>query len=160
VLFRGRSPLLSRPAWLPSRSVGNCLKTRTRSSKRPERSQCVYKAVILINITFASPTYSIVRLPECPCASLLVSCFDTTFYRSVHPVKTRLAILLALHTPLINMIVDGMELLEDDDLARPASPSHSKVKRAVARAQLIFSFNSASLAAYASIHHTFEFAPY
>lgn len=47
------------------------------------------------------------------------------------------------------MIVDGMELFEDDDLARPASPSHSKVKRAVARAQFLFSSNSASLAAYA-----------
>jgi hypothetical protein len=58
------------------------------------------------------------------------------------------------------MIVDGMELFEDDDLARPASPSHSKVKRAVARAQFLSGSNSASLAAYASIHHTFDFAPY
>ena len=87
VCSSGRSPLLSRPAWLLNTSVGNGLKTRLRSSKCPERGQCVYKSLILINITLASPTYSIGRLPECPCASLLVGCLDTAFYRSVHPVK-------------------------------------------------------------------------
>ena len=80
-----------------------------------------------------------------PCSSVVsTQHFTVVFIRW----KTQLAILLALHTPLINMIVDGMELFEDDDLARPASPSHSKVKRAVARAQFLFSSNSASLAVW------------
>lgn len=54
------------------------------------------------------------------------------------------------------MIVDGIKDFENDDLARPASPSHSTVKHRVASALSILVSNSASPATYASVHHTIQ----